>query len=66
MNIGIDAFLHFVVGQTMGNVFQAIGLSVEHNVVLSSVVFIAKEATDPIFSNSDLLFDYLGLLNALL
>lgn len=58
--------LHFIVGQTMGNVLQALGVSIENNVMISSVVFIAKEATDPIFSHTDLLFDYLGLLNSLL
>ena len=58
--------LHFIVGQTMGNVLQALGFSVEHNVIISSVVFIAKEATDPIFSYSDLLFDYLGLFNGII
>ena len=66
MNIGIDAFLHFVVGMTMGNVFQNIGLSITDNVVLSSVVFVGKEVCDKTFSYSDLLFDYLGLVNALL
>lgn len=58
--------LHFIVGEILGNTLQALGVSVEHNVIISSVVFVAKEVTDPVFSNSDLLFGFVGLFNALI
>ena len=62
----LDAFLHFAVGQTMANGFEFIGLSVQDNAILSSVVFIGKELMDKSFSCSDLLFDYLGWINGIL
>ena len=66
MLVDLSSFLHYVCAETMANVLQALGFSLQDNAIISTVVCVGKELTDPVFSTSDLLFDLLGFINGVL